>query len=876
MPNKKINQLDVRVAVATDLMLVGDPSTGTAYKSTLDALPLVPYTGATTNVNLGEFQLATGQVSFDQTPTGTAGVGIMRWNDSDGTVDLGLKGGNVTLQVGQEQVQRVVNKSGVNLLEANYQVVKVTSAQGQRLAVDLAQGDSDANSTDTIGIVTETINNNQEGFITTSGLVRQINTTGSLQGETWADGDVLYLSPTVAGQITNIKPTAPNHTVILGYVVYSHGVNGKIFVKCDNGYELQELHNVYAPSPNNNEGIFWNSANSRYENNTIAGALGYTPVPYTGATGAVNLGAYDLTVNGLTVGKGASNISTNTALGISNLATVTTALYNTAVGVNSLAILTSGNYNTALGGRTLYLNQVGVGNTAVGIFSLTSATNDYNTALGASSGQSLTTGTYNTFIGKQAGFSITTGSNNIVISSRVTGGSGITTGSYNTIIGNEVSGLPTTTSNNIILADGQGNIRFRDDATSTILSRLAGTGTRMVVTDANGALSTSALPQASLTLTTTGTSGAATLIGSTLNIPQYSGGGGGSMAIGGAITSATAGSVLFAGASGVLQQDNANLFWDDTNNRLGIGTTAPVSELGIVGNKNSAVGLYVKNSNSSSSASSYFAFGQSPDASPYNAAFIEHYSGSFTTSGFRLASSVALISGAGCSNGFSFVVDVNSTSAVMRFIFSNTEKMRIFNNGNLLLQNGGTFTDAGYRLDVNGTARVSTSLLTGTFLEVGTSLYCNLLRPKTNSTELTIYSPHIPTYGVTFWQSYNDTDAFTSGTRTLIRAGITFNPTSGTAVRNQLLIDPIINQTGGASGISRGLYVNPTLTAAADWRAIEVGSGITILGASTTAKASLRIPSGTAPTTPADGDIWFDGTDLKMRIGGVTKTFTLI
>jgi len=83
--------------------------------------------------------------------------------------------------------------------------------------------------------------------------------------------------------------------------------------------------------------------------------------------------------------------------------------------------------------------------------------------------------------------------------------------------------------------------------------------------------------QATLTLTTTGTSGAATLIGATLNIPQYSGGGG--MAIGGAITSATAGSVLFAGTSGVLQQDNANFFWDDANNRLGIGTATPTKAL---------------------------------------------------------------------------------------------------------------------------------------------------------------------------------------------------------------------------------------------------------------------------------------------------------
>jgi hypothetical protein len=211
-----------------------------------DASLLVPYTGATSDVDLGEYELKAGQFEFDQTPTGTAGVAVMRWNDTDGTLDLGLKGGNVTLQVGQEQVIRVVNKTAtnVNLLEANYQAVRVTGAQGQRLKVDLAQATNDALSAETIGLVTETINNNQQGFITTSGLVRGINTTGSLQGETWADGDILYLSPTTAGNITNIKPTAPNHLVIIGYVIHSHITQGSIFVKVDNGYELEELHNV--------------------------------------------------------------------------------------------------------------------------------------------------------------------------------------------------------------------------------------------------------------------------------------------------------------------------------------------------------------------------------------------------------------------------------------------------------------------------------------------------------------------------------------------------------------------------------------------------------------------------------------------------------
>jgi hypothetical protein len=288
--------------------ITGTLSNQTDLQTALDLK--VPYTGATANVDLGEYELKAGQVEFDQTPTGTAGVGVMRWNDSDGTLDLGLKGGNVTLQLGQEQVARVVNKSGVNLLESAYQVVKVTDAQGQRLTVDLAQGNNDANSTDTIGIVTENIDNNQEGFITTSGIVRNINTTGSLQGETWNDGDVLYLSPTTAGAITNIKPTAPNHTVILGYVVYAHAVNGKIFTKCDNGYEIGELHDCYLPTPSNNDGIFWNSTNLRYENKSVSSALGYTPAN-AATTITINGVSYDLSTSrtwsvGTVTGSGAS------------------------------------------------------------------------------------------------------------------------------------------------------------------------------------------------------------------------------------------------------------------------------------------------------------------------------------------------------------------------------------------------------------------------------------------------------------------------------------------------------------------------------------------------------------------------------------------
>jgi hypothetical protein len=236
----------------------------------------VPYTGATANVDLGEFELKAGQLELDQTPTGTAGVAVMRWNDTDGTVDLGLKGGNVTLQIGQEQVLRVVNKTGSDLLESQYKVVRIRTqaeggAAGQRLAIKLAQADTKANHSGILGVVTEDINNNQEGFITSFGNINKINTTGSLQGETWLDGDNLWLSDTVAGGLTNVEPIT--HPVRIGYVLYAHAVNGKIFISLENGVdELNELHDVLINSGTlaNNDALIYESSTQLWKNKAIS------------------------------------------------------------------------------------------------------------------------------------------------------------------------------------------------------------------------------------------------------------------------------------------------------------------------------------------------------------------------------------------------------------------------------------------------------------------------------------------------------------------------------------------------------------------------------------------------------------------------------
>ena len=217
--------------------------------------------------------LNTDKIDFNLATTDTAGEGELVWSNTLGTLNLGLKGGNTISNLGQHIHARVVNKTTplVNLTKAGYEVVIVAGATGQRLSVKLAKADNDANSAGTLGIVCENIAGNQEGFICSVGQVTNINTTGSLQGETWADGDSLYLSGTTFGAITNVKPSAPIHEVRIGYVEYAHAVNGKIYVKIDNGYEISELHDVAINSLTlaDNDVLTYESSSSLWKNKRL-------------------------------------------------------------------------------------------------------------------------------------------------------------------------------------------------------------------------------------------------------------------------------------------------------------------------------------------------------------------------------------------------------------------------------------------------------------------------------------------------------------------------------------------------------------------------------------------------------------------------------
>jgi len=257
------------------------------------------------------------------------------------------------------------------------------------------------------------------------------------------------------------------------------------------------------------------------------GGGGGSFVPYTGATGPVNLGAYNLTVNGVTIGRGISNINKNTvvgkdafllnttgdnnvALGAGTLASSSTGDFNTSVGTEALQYNTVGSYNVAVGGFAMRNNTSGILNTVVGTTAMLNSTTGnnnsvfgnaalyyniggsensafgyqagfyntsgiQNTAVGLYALYSNGVGDFNTAIGGYSGNTATSGSYNISIGYQ--SGLGNVTGSNNTIVGSRVTGLPVGLSNNIILADGQGNIKYRwDGVGNTITGDLAVTG----------------------------------------------------------------------------------------------------------------------------------------------------------------------------------------------------------------------------------------------------------------------------------------------------------------------------------------------------------------------------------------------------------------
>ncbi len=216
-------------------------------------------------------------VQFDTAAAETSATGKLFWDDGDGVPSVGLKGGLVTLQIGTQEFARVFNDSGTTLTKG--QAVYISGAQGNRVAVRLARADVEATSFGTIGLVAETMTAGAEGFIIVSGALYKLNTMGLVAGAT------VYVSPTTAGALTTTKPQAPDQLVVVGWVERVNATVGSIYVKVDNGYELDELHDVQINGPTTGQTLVYNGTTSVWQNSnapTISGGtINNTPIGAT-------------------------------------------------------------------------------------------------------------------------------------------------------------------------------------------------------------------------------------------------------------------------------------------------------------------------------------------------------------------------------------------------------------------------------------------------------------------------------------------------------------------------------------------------------------------------------------------------------------------
>jgi hypothetical protein len=212
----------------------------------------------------GEVLADSYQVDVAATPTGA--IGKLIWNDTEGTLDLGLKGGNVTLPVGQSLTQRVSNVTGASM--ARGKAVYLTGAQGNRTTVALARANAENTSSKTFGITSEAISDNGSGFVITEGLLTGLDTSAL------TEGSIVWLSAATAGALTTTKPTAPDHGVMVGLCVRSHASVGILLVKVQNGYELEELHNVSISTPTDGQVLTYDAALTLWKNANSSGGGG--------------------------------------------------------------------------------------------------------------------------------------------------------------------------------------------------------------------------------------------------------------------------------------------------------------------------------------------------------------------------------------------------------------------------------------------------------------------------------------------------------------------------------------------------------------------------------------------------------------------------
>lgn len=232
------------------------PASGSVYTNgdrVITNVSAVNLTGTVLNTTSNLYNLS-GHLYFDGSP-------YVRLPSSGSQYQILEKVDNTSNEVqwidnyAKEIVQYVKNSTHTTLNKG--QVVYINGADGSNPTIQLAIGNAESTSSKVIGFLKQNLAQGEFGYVVTEGNLDGLNTNAAI-----SEGDPIWLSPSVSGGVlygVANKPHAPNHLVFLGYVIRKQINNGKIYVKVQNGFELEELHNVAALNPSNGDTIVYSS-----------------------------------------------------------------------------------------------------------------------------------------------------------------------------------------------------------------------------------------------------------------------------------------------------------------------------------------------------------------------------------------------------------------------------------------------------------------------------------------------------------------------------------------------------------------------------------------------------------------------------------------
>ena len=218
------------------------------------------------------------------------------------------------------------------------QAVYIVGSTGNHLTVELARADVEATSAYTIGIAATTITSSNDGFVIQNGRLTGLST---LPTATYTEGQTLYLSETTAGGYRVGIPQAPNHGVLLGFVIRtSNGNAGELDVRVQNYQELEELSDVYINNKTTNDFLIRKA--TRWENITSADVKNILAINNVDNTSDLNKPISTATQTALDTkqailqsGTNIKTINNQSVLGSGNLTVTSSAQWGNIVGTLS-------------------------------------------------------------------------------------------------------------------------------------------------------------------------------------------------------------------------------------------------------------------------------------------------------------------------------------------------------------------------------------------------------------------------------------------------------------------------------------------------------------------------------------------------------------